>query len=801
MNILKNNYIPGNNNIEDFHIYTLIEIENHFNSYLTEKGCYVCSCGYYYSIDGFPTEEQFSNCPNCKKIIGYIKIENLKNEKKYILSPREGHYRIFKNFDEKKNEMSKYGITDEIVPSKTFEEYITDVINPILMKEKKGLNIISKNSFLLSCEKIRNLSKIGYRLLNFIIYNHLFFANCLGYISNEELKQYCLIKDMQCIEIIEENWNLLQEALHEETIQSIEVFMNLIIPKLSRLINESKSFKDIKERNKFEDDVEKEIKESLKNYNEYKEKYIEKNLSQLNMNKNSLKIILNEMIETEKYEEDKYPFFKYFRFTQYSNKNIFEKFYRKNEEKYKYKYPLLNEILQNNENKNKIKNLIKINEFCNYMIDHYSLKISRIEANNAILKKYENEQENNQLKDFISSWNNIYKDANLYNGKEVEQKSLSSNDKIIHFLNDKNDKHIAAAYQLFISWQNEFLKHIYDANIHNGILQFYANCFKNRIPIQKAKDNHILSFDKIDLEEIISKNKKRDIFKNNNTIYYLNYNSFIYDLDNIEKELGEIILPGKCFFEENKLKYFTFCYENDSDIFTTFSENYEQEKLSEEEIKLISGYFKDKKEKLIIEDNNDDDKSEDDNDEREQNDDFRQILNSIKSIINYLNNYNHDSEDTIKAIIVEMNDKFEVKKELKDFFVNDGEKFKVNILVNLYLYLEEFFFNNIINRLYKENKLEDMDEDKYTDINSKLNEFSDKIYLVTALRRFMSRYYIREINSNKSEENLASFLSKPEFWEIPENKYNSIIEQLKKLNIKLSESFFVYELINDDNQN
>ena len=84
-----------------------------------------------------------------------------------------------------------------------------------------------------------------------------------------------------------------------------------------------------------------------------------------------------------------------------------------------------------------IKYLPEFNDFCNYMIDHYSLKISRIEANNAILKKYENEQENNQLKNFISSWNNIYKDANLYNGKEVEQKSLSSNDKIILFLNDK----------------------------------------------------------------------------------------------------------------------------------------------------------------------------------------------------------------------------------------------------------------------------------------------------------------------------------------------------------------------------
>ena len=103
------------------------------------------------------------------------------------------------------------------------------------------------------------------------------------------------------------------------------------------------------------------------------------------------------------------------------------------------------------------------------------------------------------------------------------------------------------------------------------------------------------------------------------------------------------------------------------------------------------------------------------------------------------------------TIIEEMNDKFEVKEELEDFFVKDGEKLKVNILVNLYLYLEKFFFNNIINRLYNEGKIKEIDNNKYIDINSKLNEFSDKIYLVPALRRFLSRYYIREINSNKSE--------------------------------------------------
>ena len=51
-------------------------------------------------------------------------------------------------------------------------------------------------------KKIRNLNELSYRILNYIFYSHLFFANCLDLIKDAELKNY-LVKDMKCIDILE----------------------------------------------------------------------------------------------------------------------------------------------------------------------------------------------------------------------------------------------------------------------------------------------------------------------------------------------------------------------------------------------------------------------------------------------------------------------------------------------------------------------------------------------------------------------------------------------------------------------
>ena len=84
------------------------------------------------------------------------------------------------------------------------------------------LSKISKNIFLDSGQNVRNLSFIGFRLLHFIIYLHLFYSNCLDFISNENLKEY-IPDGMTCLEILVNDWNLLKDALQSKGINIIQI--------------------------------------------------------------------------------------------------------------------------------------------------------------------------------------------------------------------------------------------------------------------------------------------------------------------------------------------------------------------------------------------------------------------------------------------------------------------------------------------------------------------------------------------------------------------------------------------------
>jgi len=780
--IFKNYYIPGNHNQDDLHLYTLFDIEEHFNEYPSDKGCYVCSCGYYYSIDpcGFPTKEQFSNCPKCKEVIGY-RIKNNPDNLEFCIEYRKGHYRIFKNEEDKNNEMKKYNIDDEMVPNKSYNNYIKDIINPILKNEKPGLNIIEKNQFLLAPKRIRNLSKIGYRLLNFIIYCHLFYSNCLEYITEEELRNNFLVRDMTCLEIIEKNWNLLKEALYEKSINSIDIFMNLIFQDLCKLFNESKSFETFEERNDFENKVEKIISKSLENYNKYKEIYLNENLKELELDSENVKVIVNEIFEPQKYT-NKYRFYKYFMFAKYPDITDFINQKKEiGDEIFRYKYPLTYQYLLDGNNKSKIKNLLYINEFCNYMIDSYSFKISRETANGTCINDEINDDfPEDQLSKFLLAWENIYPDVQNFKKDTENIKKLSTNDKLIKFLNDDKDKNILSAYQYFINNQNSFLQPIYNVISLNGILHFYANTLKNKIPIQEAKSYNILSFDNVNFDKIIYKNSKRNILKENEKISYFDYNSFIYDFDSIEKELGELILQGKFLFDENKLRYASFWFEGSTDIFRNFCEIYKQIELNKEEEKDLEKFFG------SIQDI----------------EEIKKILSFFQSFIYYLVN-NKCEEDESIIIILENEDSFKKEETILKFF-NQHPNFKINQLLNIFLYLENLFANKIIESIENNNNLkEDLDDDFD---NECLENIIKKIDLSSALKRYISRYLIDEnYVSNNLKRNLSLELSRYELWNENETKFNEIKGilngEFEKLNITIEKTLSLYKIINADNEN
>ena len=600
-------YIPGNELAEDLHLDTFELIKQHLNVNPDNIGCYVCSCGYYYSIlpCGFPTRGETSKCPICQLDIGF-------GEKRvqvgyHALVDRPGHIRIFKDEYQQNICMNRYHDSSLNVPNTFLAKYEVDVIKPILDRFKNGLNPITKNHFMKRNKKIRNLNELSYRLLNYILYSHLFFANILGYISDDDLKNNYLVKEMNCIEIIEKDWEFIKEILQQKGIQSIQIFMNLIFKRFSNLIKNCEYFTEQKPRDEFETTIEKLINDCLKEYKDYSIKFIEENKKQLELDNRNIKTIINELSPPTEdiYPPKEYPLFKHFILTKYNTRDEFiKKLGPPNV--YILKYPLLHQYLLDDIDTKKLKYLPVFNEFTNYMVDYYSFKIFRDDAKKRPLESepiYKNNPKfQKKFNEFIKVWGEIKNEAIKYKCRpEMKVKDLQKGDELIYFLNDDGElgygMYLASACQNFICWQNSFLQPIVDSVVQNGILHYFSNNLKRKIPVQSAKSSQTLFIEDCfkkslynHFEDLISTFSKRDIFKEDGTINYFNYNSFIYDFDSIEEELGKIILPGKCLFDnEDKLNFVTYWSEglrgNKSDTLSNYYDKYPQKDLDENEKK------------------------------------------------------------------------------------------------------------------------------------------------------------------------------------------------------------------------
>ena len=136
-----------------------------------------------------------------------------------------------------------------------------------------------------------------------------------------------------------------------------------------------------------------------------------------------------------------------------------------------------------------MKYLQEFNTFSNSLIKYYSFNISRDTAENTKIEEILNNNkeklfEDKQLDKFIEIYNKIKEDAIYYKEwKKMDIKELSKTDNIIYFLNDNKEPnfgmHIAAAYQSFIYWQNDFIQPIIDSIVEKGNYNFYTNNLRN----------------------------------------------------------------------------------------------------------------------------------------------------------------------------------------------------------------------------------------------------------------------------------------------------------------------------------
>jgi hypothetical protein len=823
INVIEKSFIPGNDDKEDLHISSLDSIDMHFKTFSDSHGCYVCSCGYYYLIEpcGFPTTNRTFDCPICKKKLGWApKKVNKGRARNHGMVIREGHYRIFKDLEQKKGQMKRWEDVDENIPNKILEKYIEEDIEKIRKTLCTfGFNSISRDYFLKQDKKIRRLSNIGYRLLNFISYSHLFFNYCLGNINLAQLNKY-LIQDMSILKIIEYDWNLLKESLQKRNINNINIFMNMIFKKLSKLIKECKCLTMKNERDTFEMNVENLINECIKDFPNYSKKYTEENKKQSEVDIYSLRSLISELIlpSEEVYPENNYPMFKYFILTKYKTEDDMAKRMENRD-----KYPLINQLIAGNPGVQKLSNLQSFNEFTNHMVDIYSFRISREDAkkkdfcSEEVYKK-RSKDFSKKYDNFIKAWNEIKSEAKKYKCRpEMPIKDLSEKDKLICFLNDGgellNGMYLASACQNFIEWQNTFLQPIVDANTtFDGILHNYVDAINRKVPIQEAKHDQIVLINErfkkstyLNLNDVIYSFSERKIFNEKGKINYSDYNTFVYDYPSIEEELGKIILPGVCLFEgEDNLNFVTFWGEGfrggKTEMLTIFYSNYPQKDLDEKEREIIIQYI----------DRMNTDKMTKNNVKY----DFKDFFGSMQLLIFYLTEKKiMKAEDKIVNILKAAPGYFKLSKDCRNFFYDEGKDLSIDKLMNVFFFFEHLCFEDLAETLqleYREKIPEELKKQIEDKLLKKEKNPEDKYTikdLGAATRRFISRYLAGklEVTDIKEDRELAYELTREELWEERIAKIEGLGEdigwKLKDFNLRVGQAYEFYNLIGEEDRN
>ena len=228
-----------------------------------------------------------------------------------------------------------------------------------------------------------------------------------------------------------------------------------------------------------------------------------------------------------------------------------------------------------------MKYLPKINKKLNHLIDNYSYKINRDEASKKIIKDEFNKKENNlfvinnlkkeeNVNEYIEDLINLFKkfkNIQLQWGcHPLSQMIINSDSSLCSILLDDNEPgyYLASIYKKLIEYQNMFLDNIINCNSQNGLLHCFVKQLKSEIMIQDASFNEII---KLKINENEKNNLKLysdlDELIIVNTSYEPFNNKFNYELDQIEIELGNIILPGVRKFKstDDELRFITYMFE------------------------------------------------------------------------------------------------------------------------------------------------------------------------------------------------------------------------------------------------
>ena len=785
---INNKFYPGND-ISDLPIYSLFsKIKQHFEE-IPNQGCFVCFCnkgGFYHNIrGGIPGPNHLNlKCKNCDENIGAIK-----NERGFIKPiKRDNYYKVLKTKNEANNDAKinndKYNI---ISLEEAKEKYLYKEF-----QKEKGISKSDENFLKNNSKIIRFLSQISYRILNFILYSHIFFSKI--YNNYEELDIF-LPKNMSWIKVLTECWEMIKFELKKLDINSIEIFMNYIFSDLFSALNEHENLTDYTELINFEKELDELINKKIIIF---KEEY--KKINILSEFDSKDKYFFQNVLD-ERYRNlnnDEYPFYNYFYYSDYVNEDYLLNILSHSERE---RYPVLLKVLEKNNNekyigKYSLDNLPMFNEVLNLFNEKYSYSIKRVKANNLKLKDLKDEKIYINNKGLIKGFINFYNSLQLTNESNGQILILSEDNPLSDFFIDDNNefgKSYKYIYHQFINQQNNEISELLDKKIEKGI--FESNC-KNTINIQSADDNDIFTINlpnKFSFIEVLfnCSYRKFAITKD-----YETYKQIEINIDEMENRMTELLLTNKKMFD-NYINNFVYMNENlefeNKNIITLFNDAYEIENINLGDKIFLYKFYQENKENENL---------------------FKTIFNDFIQLIIFLNN-NKESINQGKKNALYINDNnkiyevfntigYKISDNFKEIFKNND-----SFIISKTTYLFEYF-RNLIFGMFKSELKEfqteiNKEEENLIDNCFKTQNIITKDIFKNAIRNFIILFLNlvndKENNIKENQSNIINSLDIPDIWDktIYRNKdFHNELNNLKKMNIKINQIVLLYDLLGDD---
>ena len=625
---------------------------------------------------------------------------------------------------------------------------------------------------------VRNLSQISYRLLNYILYSHLFFAklytgvseNFEKYLPETINKEDNSPKKMSWGETLNECWILLKNELIKKDINFVEIFMNFTFKELYNKLNSEECIDNYESLILFEDKLEELIQKKIELSKDECRKY--KDLINKNdKDKNSFVSLLTEKFSSSNYDKEKYPNYDNFYYTDYLDEENVSKLL---EHMNKDQYLILNRYLEYTKNKKRNGNKKKKDEnyysldnlnifisVLNLFHEKYSHAISREFAENKILEDDEIYRQNtNKIDKFIKFFNKLQESENKKgkkDKKEKKEKKVNTKDnEDKEEKNDKKDKNKEDKKKKEEKDENknnddkDFLQLSAKDNHLSDILldpeNKYGKAYKvilqkfierqnnelsdlldkkiidgkidvnstNKINIQQIKEDEIFTFNIPDKFSFINETFNSSYRKIIDNNNYEIYNQYEINFDSIEERLTNLLLKNKKLLKDDIIE---FSYNNE--LFTN-------------EVSNVITTFKDNYniENLTLDDKEIIYKFYDTN--KSNTNLYKKIIDDFMTLIKYLVNRKEDNE-----MISEINSQIEnnISPEFLNFF-EDKKDLTINKTIKIFEYFLKFIFKDI---------KDDLDDYKL-DFDDKREEKKKKDEL--------EKYFTKEEEDNDDENNI-----------------------------------------------